>query len=558
MDNTPSRFLSALDDFDRLHRRAALERLWRGVRGQPSSELLSYEDVSRRLKVTGRAASGIQDIPLDAIVGSVGRYNDFTRKFLPTQASGRERWARVRASADEMAGWPPIQVYKVGDAYFVLDGNHRVSVARELGAQTIQADVIEIRTRVPLTPADTPDDIIAKAEYADFLEATRLDELAPQADLRLTIASGYPQLLEHIAVHRHFMGLEQQREIPFSEAAVHWYDTIYLPVVDLIRESGLLRLFPDRSEADLYLWIARNQAALTDELGIEVGPENVVLGMAATGAEAAVSGLMPEGRTARRLASKTLDVLLPLSGEEIGWNAFEQALVLAAREPLRLHGLHVIASPDQAATAAGEVIKARFDERCREASIEGKLVVATGEVAKEVKRRARWTDLMLVNLAHPPGPGPLEKLRPGFRTLVRQTAWPMLVTPSHTSPLMRPLLAFNGSRNSVQALYLLTYFAGRWQLPITVVTVTEGSRVSQDTQRLPKDYFHTYGIPRNQVTFVEEDGPVGPAILRTVELYECDWIVMGSFSRRGIGDIVSDSALDVVLRSSWWPTLICR
>lgn len=558
MEKTSASFLSALEDFDRLHRRAALERLWSGVRGQPSNELLSYEEVSRRLKVTGRAASGIQDIPLDAIVGSVGRYNDFTRKFLPKQISGRERWARVRASADEMVGWPPIQVYKVGDAYFVLDGNHRVSVARELGAKTIQADVTEIRTRVPLTPADTPDDIIAKAEYADFLEVTRLDELAPEADLHLTIANGYPQLLEHIAVHRHFMGLEQQREIPFSEAAVHWYETIYLPAVDLIRESGLLRLFPDRSEADLYLWIARNQAALTSELGMEVGRENVVLGMVTPEAESAASGLASETRTVRRPDGKPLDILLPLSGEEIGWNAFEQAVDLAAREPLRLHGLHVIAGLDQAALAAGEAIKARFEMRCREAGIDGKLVVTTGDVVKEVKRRARWTDLMLVNLAHPTGAGALDKLRPGFRSLVRQTAWPMLVTPSHTSPLLRPLLAFDGSRNSVQALYLLTYFAGRWQLPITVVTVNEGLRVSRDMQRLPKDYFHAHGIALDRVTFVEEGGPVGPAILRTVELYECDWIVMGSFSRRGIGDIVSDSALDVVLRSTWWPTLICR
>jgi nucleotide-binding universal stress UspA family protein len=60
------------------------------------------------------------------------------------------------------------------------------------------------------------------------------------------------------------------------------------------------------------------------------------------------------------------------------------------------------------------------------------------------------------------------------------------------------------------------------------------------------------------VTFVEEEGPVGPAILRSSELYECDCIVMGSYSRRGIGDVVADSVLDVVLRSSWWPILICQ
>ena len=558
MEIQRSAYLSALDDFDRLHRQAALERLWGGLRGHQRDELLSYEDVSRRLRITGRASSGVQDIPLDAIVGSVGRYQDFTRNFLPRRSAGRERWARVRASAEEMAGWSPIQVYKIGEAYFVLDGNHRVSVARDLGARTIQADVTEIRTRVPLTPDDTPDDIIAKAEYAEFLEETRLDELVPDANLRLTIAHGYPQLREHIVVHRHFMGLEEQREIPFGEAVTHWYEVVYLPIVELIRASGLLRRFPDRTEADLYLWIARNQTDLARELGLEITPENVVMGLTVQETEAAKPGAWYEGKASTRRDITRFDLLVPVNGQEIGWNALEQALVMAERAPVRLHGLHVVAHASQAVSPESEAVKTRFEERCRTAGVDGKLVIAIGEVVKEVKRRARWTDLIVVNLAHPPGEGVLEKLRPGFRSLVRQTAWPMLVTPSHTSPMTRPLLAFDGSRNSVQALYLVTYLAGRWRLPVTVVTVTEGVRVSRDTQRLPKDYFHAHSIAREQVTFIEEEGPVGPAILRTMELYECDWVVMGSFSRRGIGDIVGDSALDVVLRSSWWPMLICR
>jgi nucleotide-binding universal stress UspA family protein len=558
METQRSAYLSALDDFDRLHRQAAMERLWGGMRGQRSDELLSYEDVSRRLRITGRASSGVQDIPLDAIVGSVGRYQDFTRNFLPKRSAGRERWARVRASAEEMAGWPPIEVYQVGKAYFVLDGNHRVSVARDLGAKTIQADVTEIRTRVPLTPDDTPDDVIAKAEYAEFLEDTRLDELAPDANLRLTIAHGYPQLREHIVVHRHFMGLEQQREIPFGEAVAHWYEVVYLPIVERIRASGLLRRFPDRSETDLYLWIARNQTDLAQELGLDLTLENVVMGLAAQDTEAAKPGVWFEGQASTRRDITRFDLLVPVNGQEIGWNALEQALVIAQRAPVRLHGLHVVTSASQAANPESQAVKATFEERCRAAGVDGRLVIAAGEVAKEVKRRARWTDLIVVNLVHPPGGGVLKKLRPGFRSLVRQTAWPMLVTPSHTSSLARPLLAFDGSPTSIQALYLVTYLAGRWQLPITVLTAHQGLRVDRETQRLPKDYFHARGIDRDQVTFVEEEGPAGPAILRVAEVYECDWIVMGSYSRRGISDMVVDSTLDVVLRSSWWPILVCR
>jgi len=364
--------------------------------------------------------------------------------------------------------------------------------------------------------------------------------------------------VDHIVVHRYYMGIEQEREIPFNEAVVHWYETVYLPIVDLIRGSGLLRTFPDRTEADLYLWIGSNKEALARELGLEITPENVVMGMATRESEAARPGVWMEGQAGTRSRDTRVDILVPLSGQEIGWNAFEQALVVARRESVRLHGLHVVATPDVVTSAASEAVRSEFDRRCRAAGVDGKLVIAAGEVAKEVRRRARWTDLIVANLAHPPASGPLEKLRPGFRSLLRQAAWPTLITPSHTSELTRPLLAFNGSQASIQAMYLLTYFAGRWQLPITVVTVSEPNRVHKEIQRLPKDYFHAHGIPRDRVTFVEEKGPVGPAILRAAEVNECDLIVMGSFSRRGISDMVAESALDTILRNSWWPMLVCR
>jgi hypothetical protein len=148
-----------------------------------------------------------------------------------------------------MGGLPPIEVYQIGEAYFVRDGNHRVSVARELDAPTIQAYVTEVRTKVPLSPDDQPDDLILKAEYADFLEQTQLDKLRPGANLSLTVPGRYRTLQEHIAVHRYYMGLDQEREIPYEEAVTHWYDEVYLPVVQVIQERGILRDFPERRSA---------------------------------------------------------------------------------------------------------------------------------------------------------------------------------------------------------------------------------------------------------------------------------------------------------------------
>ena len=126
-------------------------------------------------------------------------------------------------------GLEPIEVYKVGEVYFVLDGNHRVSIARQEGFEFIEAHVIEIRTEIPITPDLQPDDLIIKSEYAEFLEKTGIRDLFPNVDLSVTVPGQYEKLLEHIEVHRYFMGLDFQREIPYQEAVAHWYETVYTP-----------------------------------------------------------------------------------------------------------------------------------------------------------------------------------------------------------------------------------------------------------------------------------------------------------------------------------------
>ena len=147
---------AARHDFRRARQRGALETILAQLRGRPD-ELLSYDDVQRRLNLEGAVDRGLQRIPLDAIVGSVGRYADFTRTFLPRREGMAERWTRIRTLIERGEELPPILVYQVGDAYFVLDGNHRVSVARSMDMEEIPAYVTEVPTRVPLTP-DTDTD----------------------------------------------------------------------------------------------------------------------------------------------------------------------------------------------------------------------------------------------------------------------------------------------------------------------------------------------------------------------------------------------------------------
>ena len=128
---SPSGHSRAVSDFRRARRRAALDRVFARLAGR-STDLMSYDDVRKKLKGRETSKRELKEIPLDSIVGSVGRYRDFTRGFLPRQDSDSGRWAGVKVAVTELGGLPPIEVYQIGVVYFVLDGNHRVSVASEV------------------------------------------------------------------------------------------------------------------------------------------------------------------------------------------------------------------------------------------------------------------------------------------------------------------------------------------------------------------------------------------------------------------------------------------
>jgi hypothetical protein len=115
---------------------------------------------------------------------------------------------------------------------------------------------------VPIDENTTEKDLIQKEAYAEFLRRTRLDVLRPEAQIILTEPDRYNQLLEHISVHRYFMGIDQQREVSWEEAVVSWYDNVYMPLVKLIREYEVLEYFPGRTEADLYAWLIKHQEAM--------------------------------------------------------------------------------------------------------------------------------------------------------------------------------------------------------------------------------------------------------------------------------------------------------
>jgi hypothetical protein len=241
-------------DYSAARTKALFHSVLARLAGRPN-RLLSFEAVKDKLGLRGSVYRGIQAVPVKAIIGSVDRYRDFDHAFLPAQTFTADRWKSINRAFYSDTELPPVKLYKVGDAYFVLDGHHRVSVAREHKVEYIDAEVIEVRSRVPITPEVKADDLEILGEYDSFLERTELDRLRPEQSIRFTIAGGHERLLEHIAVHRYFMGVDEQRDISEAEAVTHWYDTVYLPVIEVIRQQNVLKDFPGRTESDLYVWL---------------------------------------------------------------------------------------------------------------------------------------------------------------------------------------------------------------------------------------------------------------------------------------------------------------
>jgi len=254
-------------EFSRAHIRAFFDEIRAVFNGQPT-ELLSFDDIKAKLRLKQESYRGLQDVPLNRIIGSVGRYRDFTGTFLPKNRGMQERWSRIYNQFNSMEGLPPVDLFKVDDVYFVRDGNHRVSVARQQGFKTIQAHVTELPTPVDLEPGMTKRQLSAAAAYAHFLEESDLINVRPQQErITLTESGRYADLLLHIHLVRELLAHKHNREIPQAEASIHWYDNVYLPTITLIRKHQILQHAPKRTEADLYLWIVEYLWQLRQEYG---------------------------------------------------------------------------------------------------------------------------------------------------------------------------------------------------------------------------------------------------------------------------------------------------
>jgi hypothetical protein len=262
-------------DFSRARRRAFLRRIGAYLRRDPgSNQLLSFEEVKDALGAVSQVYLGMREVPVSKIVGSVGRHRDFDRAFLPSKPDLGTRWRRIDEIMHSAEELPPVSLYKIGDAYFVQDGNHRVSVARQQGVEMIDAEVIELRTRVPVDSELTARDLLHKVEHRHLLERLPIDRVLPEIKVKFSDVADYRRLATYIEAHGFRVSQLWKRYVSPEEVLRDWYEYSYRPIAEMVREERILDAFPDRTELDLYLWIVYHRERLALETRDEkISPE---------------------------------------------------------------------------------------------------------------------------------------------------------------------------------------------------------------------------------------------------------------------------------------------
>jgi hypothetical protein len=259
-------------DFSRARRRAFLRRIGAYLRRDPgSNKLLSFEEVKGALGAISQVYIGRREVPVSKIVGSVGRHRDFDRAFLPSKPDLGTRWRRIDEIMHREEELPPVSLYKIGDAYFVEDGNHRVSVAHQQGVEMIDAEVVELRSRVPVDSALTARDLLYKLEHRRLLERLPIDRVLPEIHVEFSDVADYRRLATFVEAHGFRVTQLWKRYVSPEEVLRDWYEYGYRPIAEMIREERILDAFPGRTELDLYLWIIYHR----EHLALEARDERI-------------------------------------------------------------------------------------------------------------------------------------------------------------------------------------------------------------------------------------------------------------------------------------------
>ena len=559
-------YRKALDDFHRFRRKAAMERFWAGVRGE-SLDLLPFDEVSSKLRAVSKTNLGVQQVPLANIIGSVNRTSDFDRDFRPLSDDDQNRWANVKTvmTSSRTQGVPPVSLYKIGDAYFVMDGNHRVSIANEMGMDSIEAYVTEVKTKVSLSSSFTLDELVEKAALADFLEDTHLDRILPGIDLSLKRIENYSLLKEHIYVHQYYMGIEQNREVSFQEATIDWYDKIYTPVAEIIENSGLHQEYQELTTTDLYLWVLDQQQILQEEIGTSIKTENVVDYVASQdGKETSKAGTTTDEEMEIILTESEAqqpdclfrDIMVSISEFDSEWIALEQAMLVNRCSNGSILGIHVLSESSEQKEKDLPSDENEFSERLRTRGMNGRLLTVSGDISKSLRDYSLLTDLLVLKLNFPPGGSVFDRLSSGIITLLQTSRRPVLFVKEDPLVVSKILLLYDERERSREALFIAAYYAARYGCSLSIAIPSKEGSSSLKSMDFAQEYLSALGV-QFESSFLDQEA-IEQELHDLISEKQFSTVIMGGYESGGLLDRIFASNVDKVLEISDVPVLVCQ
>ncbi len=564
----------ALEDFKWARSKAAMQRFWASIRGE-SLDLLPYAEISSKLRAVSQSNLGLQDVPLKQIVGSVGRTDDFDRNFNPLRDYDQHRWASVKTAmiSPMSKGLPPVHLYKIGEMYFVLDGNHRVSIAKEIGTKSIEAYVTEVKTKVSVDASLTPQELVGKAAYADFLEDTQVDSSLPGINLNLNFLQNYNLLKEHIAVHQYYMGIERNAPVPHAEAVKHWYDFVYQPVINAIENAGLANIYVDMTLTDLYLYVLDQQTSLQQELGLNVSTENTIDFVAMKDGklpeiEAAKANIMKKEAVGQFMDAEASacgtgpandclfrDILVGIGEFDPEWIGLTQAMLVNRCPGGQIRGLHVSPTNNDQTPSESEQLQDEFNQRLSQAGMTGKFSVISGEVTRKLKEQSLLSDLLVLKLRYAPSGGLFDRTGSGIAQLIQQGHRPILLVKEKALAIEHVLLLYDGQPKSKEALYVAVYCALKMKIHLDVLTIQNSAAGMEAQINFAREYLAKFGIAYGYRIVKGEE--FVSAVLAEIERVKPSTLMAGGYNGTSWIGRMFGTSLDALLGVVDIPTLIC-
>ncbi len=562
----------AQNEFNQARTKAAWERLFGLLTGK-NYDLVDYTEVRKRLSNVYNITVS-KEIPISSIVGTVSRNQDFTRTFLPKLVQDESRWVNVKMANESQQGVPPIDVYQIGEIYFVLDGHHRVSVMKSINAEYIQANVRIINTEVPLKPTDSPDEIIVKTERQSFLDRTRINELIPAHQIDLVLAGQYPQLYDHIQAHKYFMGIDFKRDISDDEAVVHWYDEVYLPIARTIRQLRLLDQFSGKTETELYLWLENNKAALSEEYGGSVrntalawkldddfgkGKKGWLYRFARQIFMFFTSDLsdwgVKTGDWRKEILSGAEDyierVMIAVSNLEEDQAFLESALHFSKIYDAWTGVVHVVANRKELESPKIEAYRETVDRILAASNVRGKFFVLCGKLIRILSERAFWSDMSFFKMHYRP-----DMDSHNWNDVITNLPGLICIVPERLPRnVYQIVLAFSTSSKAREAMYFAEAMAKVSNAGITVVI--SGKSVQKRDQALSEANRFFADKPL-RVNYINSGGLPGETVLKAAEDVSADLILMGGYSNPFIRRLFQSSTVEAILSKTTVPVIICK